>query len=321
MTTLMILMPTGGQIDTPAVHSLLGLSQALPKHRIPFALKTYEWSDLVISRNYLMSCFLADKKFTHALLLDSDMSYQPQVFFDLLNFDADFTVAPYPQRQMRWQTFRAAIEREAEKPPEDRAPTDKLLAESLRYNVSDVFDAGQPWPHEARDGFRKVPGAGTGFMLIRREVPERMVRMGVAAPRSGLQRTGLSGRRFPRFLQPPARPWRRGDAWRGYLVLPPLDRRLQRRDLVSRDGPRDPPRRHGLSRGLRSGEEANRLMGVVRDGLQSAAADQPLPGTQTQLSPVPVKRNCPVALTEASIASQVVRGPSGVGTSPSVTTQ
>ena len=40
MTTLLILMPTGGQIDTPAVHSLLGLTQALLKRGLPFALKT-----------------------------------------------------------------------------------------------------------------------------------------------------------------------------------------------------------------------------------------------------------------------------------------
>lgn len=196
MTTLLILMPTGGQIDTPAVHSLLGLTQALQKRGVPFALKTYEWSDLVISRNYLMSCFLAQRKFSHALLVDSDMSYQPQVFFDLLEFDADFTVAAYPQRQMRWQLLRQLIEREAAKPEADRAPTDRLLAESLRYNVAEVFDAGQPWPHEARGGFRKVPGAGTGFMLIRRAVPERMIGVGGRPARPRLQRSGLSRRRF-----------------------------------------------------------------------------------------------------------------------------
>ncbi|WP_137112697.1 hypothetical protein [Rhodobacter sp. SY28-1] len=200
MTTLMILMPTGGQIDTPAVHSLLGLTQQLPKRGIAFALKTYEWSDLVISRNYLMSCFLADRKFTHALLLDSDMSYQPQLFFELLNFDADFTVAPYPQRQMRWQVFRTAIEREAAKPAADRAPTEQLLAESLRYNIPEVFEVGEPWPHVTRDGFRKVPGAGTGFMLIRREVPERMVQTGAALPVPGFNGPGYPGADFHDFF-------------------------------------------------------------------------------------------------------------------------
>ena len=200
MTTLLILMPTGGHVDTPAVHSLMGLTQALARRRIAFALKTYEWSDLVISRNYLMSCFLADKKFTHALLLDSDMSYHPQVFFDCLAFDADFTCAPYPQRQMRWSAFRALIEREAAKPEADRAPTEKLFAESLRYNIPEVFDAGQPWPYEVRDGFRKVPGAGTGFMLIRRAVPERMVETGAARPVPGFNGPSYPGANFHDFF-------------------------------------------------------------------------------------------------------------------------
>jgi hypothetical protein len=200
MTKLLILMPTSGQIDTPCVHSLLGLTQALPRRGIPFALKTYEWSDLVISRNYLMSFFLAEKAFTHAFLLDSDMSFQPQVFFDLLDFDADFTVAPYPQRQMRWQHFRSLIEREAAKSEADRAPTHQLLAESLRYNISERFEAGETWPYEVRGGFRNVPGAGTGFMLIRRVVPERMVEKGVAIPVPGFNGPGYPGADFHDFF-------------------------------------------------------------------------------------------------------------------------
>jgi hypothetical protein len=102
MTTLLILMPTGGHIDTPCVHSLMGLTQALSKRGIGFALRTYEWSDLVISRNYLLSVFLGLTKFSHALLLDSDMSFEPDLFFKLLDFDEDFTVAAYPQRRMPW---------------------------------------------------------------------------------------------------------------------------------------------------------------------------------------------------------------------------
>ena len=65
--------------------SLIGLTQAMARRKVAFAMKTWEWSDLVISRNYLMSYFLAQKQFTHALLLDSDMSYPAQLFFDQIN--------------------------------------------------------------------------------------------------------------------------------------------------------------------------------------------------------------------------------------------
>jgi hypothetical protein len=200
MTNLMIMMPTGGHIDTPCVHALLGLTQALNKRGIGFALRTYEWSDLVISRNYLMSVFLAKKEFTHALLLDSDMSFEPELFFTLLDFDAEFSIAPYPQRRMPWVKFRAAIEREAAKPEDQRANTAAILAECLRYNVAQVFDAGEPWPLERRGDFRKIPGAGTGFMVIKRSVPEKMAASGAAQPVTGMNGPGYPEADFHDFF-------------------------------------------------------------------------------------------------------------------------
>ena len=200
MTTLLILMPTGGHIDTPCVHSLMGLTQALSKRGIGFALRTYEWSDLVISRNYLLSVFLGLTKFSHALLLDSDMSFEPDLFFKLLDFDEDFTVAAYPQRRMPWAALRSAIEREAVKPEAERASTATLLAQSLRYNIPGVFEKGQPWPLERRDGFRKVPGAGTGFMLLKRAVPEKMAEMGVALPVPDFNGPGYPDANFHDFF-------------------------------------------------------------------------------------------------------------------------
>lgn len=200
MTTLLILMPTGGHIDTPCVHALLGLTQALPKRGIAFALRTYEWSDLVISRNYLMSVFLAKTNFTHALLLDSDMSFEPDLFFQLLDFDADFTVAPYPQRRMPWAAFRAAIEREAQRPEDQRASTAALMAETMRYNIPEVYERGTPWPLERRGGFRRVAGAGTGFMLLKRAVPETMVAKGAALPVPGFNGPGYPDADFHDFF-------------------------------------------------------------------------------------------------------------------------
>lgn len=147
-----------------------------------------------------MSYFLAQKQFTHSLMLDSDMSYPAELFFDLLDFDADFTCAPYPQRQMRWQAFRSLIEAEAAKPEAERASTADLLARSLRYNVAEVYDAGTPWSVDVRGNFRKVPGVGTGFLLLRRAVPERMVETGAALPVRGFNGPGYPGADFHDFF-------------------------------------------------------------------------------------------------------------------------
>ena len=54
-----------------------------------------------MARNYLLSVFLSDERFTHALFLGSDLSFEPEQFFRLLDFDEDFVTAVYPDHQAR----------------------------------------------------------------------------------------------------------------------------------------------------------------------------------------------------------------------------
>jgi hypothetical protein len=128
------------------------------------------------------------------------MSFEPDLVFKLLDFDEDFTVAPYPQRRMPWAAFRAAIERETQKPEDQRASTAALMAETMRYNIPQVFEAGEPWPLVRRDGFRKVAGAGTGFMLLKRSVPEKLVASGIAVPVPGFNGSGYPDADFHDFF-------------------------------------------------------------------------------------------------------------------------
>lgn len=183
---LLIQMPTQGTVSVQTMKALIGLTQALRDRGIAFAIKTYEWSDLVISRNYLMSWFLGQGKFTHSLLLDSDVSFAPDLFFRMADFGADFTVAPYPQRSLRPDALRAALAREQATPGATPVPLQKLIARTLRYNIQAEANPKSAFTPKQRDGFRTVAGAGTGVMLVSRRVPERLVAAGAA-------------RHFPRF--------------------------------------------------------------------------------------------------------------------------
>ena len=87
---LLIAMPTQGEISTPTVKSLIGLTQALARRGVPFGFETYDFSDIVFSRNQLMSIFHTRDRFTHMLFLDSDMAFQPEAIFRLLEFGEDF---------------------------------------------------------------------------------------------------------------------------------------------------------------------------------------------------------------------------------------
>ena len=180
---VLIAMPTMGDITTPTVISLIGLTQRLREKRIAFAFETYEFSDIVFSRNQLMSIFLTQTRFTHMLLLDSDMVFQPDVIERMMGFDADFVAAAYPQKFPQWNRVRKLIEAEAALPEDQRTPMGDLLARAWTYNHQLAAFGGGRWVPKRKDGFITVPATGTGLMLVSRAVPERMVEVGAAAPK------------------------------------------------------------------------------------------------------------------------------------------
>ena len=111
---LLISMPTLGQISTPTTKCLIGLTQYLSRKDIPFAFETYEFSDIVFSRNQLMCSFYTRKQFTHMLCIDSDMAIEPAGIQRLLDRGVDFAATAYPQKHPRWNRLRKLIEAEAD---------------------------------------------------------------------------------------------------------------------------------------------------------------------------------------------------------------
>ncbi|MBY8975409.1 hypothetical protein KHP62_06305 [Rhodobacteraceae bacterium NNCM2] len=183
-TTLMIAMPTGGQVATPTVRSLIALTQELTARGVGFMFETYQFSDIVFSRNQLMSRFLSDARFSHLLFIDSDMEFEPEACFRLLAFGEPLTAVAYPQKRPEWERLRARIEAEAAKPEAERADMQTLLAGIWTYNHQLGTFGGGAWRPKRRGGFITVQSTGTGFMLVARSVAERMVETGAAARRA-----------------------------------------------------------------------------------------------------------------------------------------
>lgn len=177
---LVIAMPTLGQVATPAVKSLLAITQDLARRGVPFAFDTYEFSDVVFSRNQLMSRFLTNDRFTHMLCLDSDMAYEPKAIWRLLEFGVDFAATAYPQKKPNWSRLRSLVEAEAGLPEEQKSSMETLLSRTWRYNHQLAGFGGHRWTPKRRNGFITVPATGTGMMLLSRRVPELMAETGVA---------------------------------------------------------------------------------------------------------------------------------------------
>lgn len=173
-TTLIILIPNPGLVATPFFKSMIGLTQELRNRGIAFAVKTYEFSDIVMSRNYLMSYFLSNRMFTHALCLDCDLEFGIDQFFRLLALDVDCAIAPYPRRQMSVQKLTAEIAANLQRPADKRLNTRQVLARTLGH-VAQFSSSDPTWQSQRRGDFVTLPSAGMGFTLIRRNVPEAMV--------------------------------------------------------------------------------------------------------------------------------------------------
>ena len=188
---LLIAMPTLGEIATPTVKCLIGLTQALARSGVPFAFQTYEFSDIVFSRNQLMCIFHTQTRFTHMLMLDSDMAVDPEAIWRLMDFGVDFAATAYPQKHPRWGRLRALIESEASLRQDEKSSIEQLLSRTWVYNHQRSGFGGTPWVPRRKGGFITVPATGTGLMLMSRRVPETMVEKGIVARKPRLEKVPL----------------------------------------------------------------------------------------------------------------------------------
>jgi hypothetical protein len=137
---------------------LLNLGDALG-FKVTLDLLGYE-SLITRGRNLLVSRCLDDPSTTHLLFIDADIGFDPEQVARMLVFDADVVAGMYPLKLFDWNSglHRAVAGETVETAP-------------LRY-VGTPCEGPEA---EGRDGFVSGTYAGTGFMLIKREVLTSMM--------------------------------------------------------------------------------------------------------------------------------------------------
>jgi len=143
------------------MQSSIALLQQGPGLGFRVSIEMLGYDSLVTrGRNTLVAKFLDTETATHLLFVDADISFSVEQVVRMLQFDADVVAGMYPLKIIDWD--QDAVARATSGEPLNTAP--------LRYvGVSCVGDE-----FEARDGFVAGTYAGTGFMMIRRAVFERM---------------------------------------------------------------------------------------------------------------------------------------------------
>jgi len=163
----------GGVVTREFLTSVIALKDALSERGIPHALATLANESLVTrARNRLAARFLADEEATHLLFADADLQFSPRAVMRLVERGAPLVAASYPRKTLDW---RAAFDLA----PHAESPAD-LEAAAVDLTVS-VGVAGELLPGEeidrvVRDGFVRVPYAGTGLMLVERRVFEAVAK-------------------------------------------------------------------------------------------------------------------------------------------------
>lgn len=152
----------GGLVHQQYMHSAIVLLQQGPRLGFRVSLELLGYDSLVTrSRNTLVAKFLDNESATHLLFVDADIGFELAQVVRMLEFDEDVVAGMYPLKMIAWYEAAVARARAGERP--ETAP--------LRYVG---FPCGGS-EREARDGFVTGVYAGTGFMLIKRNVFLRLI--------------------------------------------------------------------------------------------------------------------------------------------------
>src|SRR6266496_581559 len=145
ITGVLVCLPAyGAQVHLGTVETLFNLCAWFMNNRIPNACMTAATSDIIGSRNLMLTTFYDGfPQFSHMLFVDSDMRFHPSLVGDLLGLDEPLCGALYRK---------------------------KVLADEL---VMRPLPKGQE--PRTKPGFIEVAGIGCGAMLISRDLISTML--------------------------------------------------------------------------------------------------------------------------------------------------
>jgi hypothetical protein len=123
-------------------------------------------SDSLISRarNNLVAKFMGLETCTHLFFVDVDLAFDENALLRLLWHDKDIVSASYPIKEINWEKVK------------EGAKKDLDSKDLMDYSTRHVVHLAKPGQKEIKveNGALECYEAGTGFMLIKRQVFEKM---------------------------------------------------------------------------------------------------------------------------------------------------
>jgi len=153
-------------VTEPFFTSFLQMSIYYGTIGLKYSVCTISDSLINRSRNNLIAKFMANKECTHIMFLDSDIQFNHESILKLLWHDKDVIVGSYPIKEIDWNIVKDMALNGVE--------AKDLLSKSTKH-VAHITQEGQT-ETTVDNGAIEVFEAGTGFMLIKREVIEKMIK-------------------------------------------------------------------------------------------------------------------------------------------------
>ena len=162
MTKVFLSTPCyGGLCLEQYATSILKLQVLLAQKNIQFYVDTTENESLVHrARNVSVGRFMQKSDADYFMFVDADIEFDPDAVVRLIESGHDISVACYPKKCVFWDQAKDAVEA-----GDDRNMA--MLSASLVVN----FGAHS---RKIENGFIEILDGPTGFMLIKREVFEKM---------------------------------------------------------------------------------------------------------------------------------------------------
>ena len=153
----------GGMACGVYIQSLLELSTVFSSQGIKLSCAfMFNESLITRGRNNLVHQFLQTEEPTHLLFVDADMRFRGSDILHMVKADRDVIVAICPKKEINWDSVRQAAIRGEEKLQNF---TGSFVVNLLENQASLTVPKAEPF---------EVAAGGTGIMLIKREVFEKL---------------------------------------------------------------------------------------------------------------------------------------------------
>jgi hypothetical protein len=160
---LMVATPCfGGQVSSIYAGSIFHLQRVVrSRPNIDLTVLMRDGDALITrARANLVTLFLDHPSATHLLFVDADIGFEPDQVFRLVESGADVVAGLYPIKRVNWDKAK----------PMRETDWSRIPSAALDY----VLEIDDPDHVIAVNGFTRARFAGTGFLMIRRHVLEKM---------------------------------------------------------------------------------------------------------------------------------------------------